>query len=123
MIKSKPYFSLALIVFIIEVLIATVLKNTILRPVFGDFLVVILIFCFVKAFTNWDSKKVAIGVLLFAFTIEFGQYIDILDLLSIEKNTLTALIFGASFDWLDLLAYAFGVIAALWLDRFIRSGS
>ena len=84
---------------------------------------VILIFSFVKAFTNWNSKKVAIGVLLFAFTIEFGQYIHILDLLGIEKNTLTALIFGASFDWLDLLAYTLGVTAALWIDRFISSES
>lgn len=121
MIKSRPHAILAIIIFIIEVLIATVFKNTILRPVFGDFLVVILLFSFVKAFTNWNSKKVAIGVLLFAFTIEFGQYIHILDLLGIEKNTLTALIFGASFDWLDLLAYTLGVIAALWIDRKISS--
>ena len=64
---QKTYLILALIIFILEVFIATLFKNTILRPVFGDFLVVILIYALVKGLFNFKALQLSVGVLLFAY--------------------------------------------------------
>lgn len=119
MIKNKSFVILACLIFILEILIATVFKNTILRPVFGDFLVVILMYTVIRGFTNWKVLNIATGVLIFAYGIEFLQWVDILNKLDIEKTTTTNLILGSSFDWYDILAYTLGVILALILDKLI----
>ena len=116
MIKNKTFAIITLMVFIIEVLIATVFKKTVLRPVFGDFLVVILIYAFFKAITHWKPLHIGIGVLAFSYLIEFSQRIHILDKLSIKPNKATELLLGSSFDWYDVLAYTLGVVCIVLID-------
>ena len=67
------YFIVFVIIFIIEVFIALYLHDSFIRPYFGDFLVVIMIYSFVMSFINFSKYKVALFVLLFAYCIEFAQ--------------------------------------------------
>ena len=73
-------FLLFCLLFIIEVCIAIFFDDQIIRPLLGDVLVVALIFYFVKAFLNMPNLPLAIAVLLFAFTVEIGQYFGLVDL-------------------------------------------
>ena len=121
MIKNKRFALLTLVIFVIEVLIATVFKHSILRPVFGDFLVVILMYSFIRAISNKSPLQIGISVLIFSYVVEFSQYIKILDILGIQKTRLTNLILGSSFDWYDILAYTLGVICVVVIDKRLLS--
>jgi len=114
---NRSYFALALLLFAIEVVIALFVHDNFVRPYVGDVLVVILIYCFVKSFLNLPEFVLALGVLLFAFAIEFLQYIKIVNILGLEKSNLARTIMGTSFAWLDMLAYFVGVGLVLFVEK------
>ena len=117
---NKTYFGLTVLLFVAEVLIAVFVHDNFIRPYVGDVLVVILIYCFVKSFLNLPKFVLAIGVLLFAFAIEFLQYIKIVHVLGLEKSELMRTVIGTSFAWLDLLAYVVGIGIVLMIKKYIR---
>ena len=119
MIQHKIFFYITLIIFVIEILIATQFKNTILRPVFGDFLIVILIYSFLRSLTKIKPLKLAIIVLSLAYLVEILQRFNIRDFLGIPKNTCFDLTIGNSFDWWDILAYSLGVMVILLCDKYL----
>lgn len=92
-------------------------KDTFIRPFFGDVLVVMLLFSFVKIFSKSNSIKIAIAVLLFAYMIEILQYFNFIESLGIQDNKIARVVLGATFDWLDLGAYTLGVIFSMVLDN------
>ena len=114
--KAK-YFLFAFLLFIIEVLIALFIRDRFIRPYVGDFLVVILIYCFLRAFINASPVKLAIGVLLFSYTIEILQYFQIVDRLGLSGNLIAKTVIGYGFEWWDLVAYTLGVIFVYMVDR------
>lgn len=114
---NLKYFLLTLLFFIVEVLIALFMHDRFIRPYVGDYLVVFLIYCAVKTFFKASPVKVAIGVLLFSYTIEVLQYFNIVDRLGLAGNRLAKTVIGYGFEWLDLLAYTLGVITILLLER------
>ncbi|NOT94342.1 ribosomal maturation YjgA family protein [Ferruginibacter sp.] len=114
---NLKYFLLTLLFFIVEVLIALFIHDRFIRPYVGDYLVVFLIYCAVKTFLKASQVKVAIGVLLFSYTIEVLQYFNIVDRLGLAGNRLAKTVIGYGFEWLDLLAYTLGVITILLLER------
>ena len=114
--KAK-YFLFAFLLFIIEVLIALFIRDRFIRPYVGDFLVVILMYCFLRAFINASPVKLAIGVLLFSYTIEILQYFQIVDRLGLSGNLIAKTVIGYGFEWWDLVAYTLGVIFVYMVDR------
>jgi len=102
------YFIVFVIIFTIEVFIALYLHDSFIRPYFGDFLVVILIYCFVMSFINFSKYKVALFVLLFTYCIEFAQCFNLLLLLGLENMSLAKVVLGNSFAIEDLVLYTFG---------------
>lgn len=88
-----------------------------MRPYVGDVLVVILIYSFIKSFLNLPEVELALGVLVFAFTIEFFQYIKVVNLLGWEDSNLARTVRGTSFAWLDMLAYVVGVGFVLIVEK------
>lgn len=114
---NRTYFFLALILFITEVLIALYVTDGFVRPYFGDFLVVILIYCFIKAFIPASPPKVAIAVLFFAFVVEVLQYLNLLDLLGLRQSSIARVVLGSSFEWIDMIAYTAGVVFVLFVER------
>ena len=113
----RGYFLLAVILFIVEVLIALFLNDRIIRPYVGDVLVVILIYCFIRSFLSTPVLPTAIATLIFAYLIEVLQYIRIVSRLGLEQNTLARTVMGTSFEWIDMLAYTLGIIIVLAVER------
>ncbi len=119
----KNYFLLAIILFIIEVLIGLYVKDNFIRPYGGDYLVVILIYLFVKAFWKQSDLVIAISVLVFSFCVEFAQYFKIVEVLGLKGNRLAEIVIGTSYHWHDLVAYLLGVITVYLLDQKWGSSS
>lgn len=111
------YFTFAVILFIIEVLIALYINDQFVRPYIGDVLVVILIYCFVKAFFNLPVLKTTIGVLLFSYLIETLQYFQFVKRIGLEHSRLANVVIGNYFAWEDILAYTIGAVIILLAER------
>ena len=116
--KFSPFYAFsALLLFIAEVLIALFVHDQFIRPYIGDFLVVILIYCFVKSFLNTPVVPTALGVLVFAYTVELLQYFRIVELLGLQHSKAARIIIGSSFEWQDLLAYTLGILVVVLVEK------
>ena len=115
---NRNYFIAFCLLLIIEICIALFVHDTIIRPFIGDVLVVILIYCFVKTFTDTSYPKVILGVLLFAYTVEVLQATSMIHWLGLENNRIAKIILGTTFDWKDLLAYTVGALLILIFEKY-----
>jgi Protein of unknown function (DUF2809) len=118
---NLKYFFLTIILFLTELVIALFIKDTLIRPFVGDVLVVILIYCFFRIFLQIDYWKLAIGVLIFAFTIEVLQYFDYVKLLGLENNRILSVAMGRSFAWEDFAAYFVGFLIILAVEKTTKT--
>lgn len=111
---SLKYLLLSLLLFCIEVLIATVLKNNFfVRAYLGDVIVVILLYTFVRTFIKMNSIKLIAGIFIFSCFIEFAQYFNIAEKLGFQRGSLMYIVIGNSFSWIDILCYAIGCLLLL----------
>ena len=111
----RRYFLMALLLLLTEIVIAVFVRDSIIRPYGGDFLVVILLYCLVKSFINSPVVKTALGVLLFSYIVETLQYFHFVRVLGLEQYALARIIMGTSFAWTDILAYTLGIgLVLLW---------
>jgi len=117
---NSSYFLAAIFLLIIEILIALFAHDTIIRPYFGDFLVVILIYCFVRSFVTTPVIPTAIAVLLFSFALETGQYFHIVNLIGLQHVKLARIIIGTSFAWADLAAYTAGILTVVFTEKLLH---
>lgn len=115
---NKNYFGFAILIFSIEVLIALFVNDDFVRPYLGDVLVVILLYCFFKSFFKLSVLIVALFVLTFSFTIEFLQYLNIVEKLSLEKSKIARTVIGTSFSWIDLLTYIAGIAIVIVVEKY-----
>ncbi len=115
------YFIIAFLLFVVEVLIAMFVHDQFIRPYFGDFLVVILIYCFVKTFLDTPFLKTAIAVLVFSFTLEVLQYFDIVTKIGLGHSKFARTVIGTSFEWIDLIAYTLGIVFVIYVENRFHS--
>ncbi|WP_313098167.1 DUF2809 domain-containing protein [Epilithonimonas sp.] len=102
---------IAIFIFIVEVLIATKLKNIFfVRAYLGDVLVVMLMYYFIKAFFDFNSKKLIVGIFIFSCLMEFAQYFHFGELMGFKDNRIVMIMLGNSFSWLDILCYFAGCV-------------
>ena len=106
-----------MLLFVVEVLIALFLHGGIIRNYIGDVIVVILIYCFIKTFFKISVTKVALGVLIFAYAVEFSQYLNLIKHLGLEKSEIANVIMGHSFGWIDMIAYTLGILIVVLIER------
>ena len=59
----------------------------------------------------------AVVVLVFAFIVEFLQYIQIIKKLELEHSIIAKTVIGTSFSWADMLAYTFGCLFVLLVEN------
>jgi hypothetical protein len=118
---SAFYFICFVLLFIAEVIIGLYMHDAFIRPYGGDFLVVILIYCFVKSFFNAPVTPTAIAVLLFAYTVEISQYFHLVNALGLERSGLAKALLGTSFSFTDLLMYTLGIATVLIFERLKAS--
>lgn len=114
---SIGYFLFAVLLLFTEIFIALYLHDRIIRPYVGDFLVVILIYCFIKTFLKYSHKKVAVSILLFAYVVEFLQYFNLVSMLNLQGSEFARVILGTSFEWIDMLAYTLGILFVLFIEK------
>lgn len=118
MIKfNRNYFALTLILFIVEALIAIYVHDQFIRPYFGDFLVVVLLYCFLKSFVRVAVWKAAAMVLAFSFFIEFTQYLNLIEKLGLQDSGLAKAVMGTSFSWEDMICYIAGIVFVIVVEK------
>lgn len=111
-LKFKPkYLLLTILIFLVEVLIATVLKNNFfIRAYLGDVIVVILLYTFVKSFFTVNDTTLILGIFAFSCVVEFAQYFNIAEKLGFQPGSLMYIVIGNSFSWVDIACYAAGCL-------------
>ena len=112
-----PYFILAVLLFATEVLIALFVDDRFVRPYVGDFLVVILMYCFFRSFLKTSVLSLALAVLLFAYAIETAQYFRLVNRLGLANNKVMRTVIGSSFEWGDMVAYTLGILAVVIVEK------
>lgn len=125
---NKTYFFCFIGLLLIEMAIALFITNGFIRSTFGDYLVVMLIYCFVKSIVNAKPKYIAIGVLVFAYVIEFLQLFKLLEFFNLKGNKLANTVLGSTFHLNDLISYTLGIITVLIVEyklhpKILRSSS
>lgn len=118
---NRNYFLLTILLFITEVLIALFVRDNFFRPYFGDVLVVILIYCFIKSFFDFAVWKVVLFVAVFSVSIETLQHLNFIGKIGLENSGLAKAVLGNSFSWWDILCYLIGILIVVSLEYFIRS--
>ncbi len=111
------FFCIAIIIFVTEIIIALFINDNFIRPYFGDFLVVILIYCFIKSFFNFPKLPLAIATLLFSYLIETLQYFNFVKLIGLQKSKFANIVFGNSFAWSDIVAYTLGIVVVVVMEK------
>ncbi|WP_267403464.1 MULTISPECIES: DUF2809 domain-containing protein [unclassified Chryseobacterium] len=116
---SLKYFVSTILIFLIEVLIATKLKDIFfVRAYLGDVIVVMLIYTFIKSFFEIkNNQKLILGVFIFSCLVEFAQYFNIAEKLGFQPGSLMYIVIGNSFSWIDILCYTAG---CLLLSVFVK---
>jgi hypothetical protein len=116
---SPKYSLLTILIFLVEVLIATVLKdNFFIRAYLGDVIVVILLYTCVKSFVIINETKLIIGIFAFSCLVEFSQFFHIADKLGFQPGSLMYIVIGNSFSWIDILCYAVGCLILYVFTKF-----
>ncbi|MBK8735924.1 MAG: DUF2809 domain-containing protein [Saprospiraceae bacterium] len=118
---NSRYFALALLILVVEILIAIYVHDSFIRPYIGDLLVVIFIYCFLKSFVSLSTSKAALYVLLFSYFVEALQYFRIVQHLGFQRNNLARIIIGTSFDWKDILMYTIGIVTVVIIESVFSS--
>ena len=116
---SGKYLLITILIFLIEVLIATKLEYIFfIRAYLGDVIVVMLLYTFVKTFMTINNEKLIAGIFVFSCIIEFVQYFKIADKLGFQPGSLMYIVIGNSFSWIDILCYAAGCFLLFLVVKF-----
>lgn len=115
---SLKYLLISVFIFLIEVLIATELKDIFfVRAYLGDVIVVMLLYTLIKSFFRVNNEKLILGISIFSCLVELAQYFNIAEKLGFREGSLMYIVIGNSFSWIDILCYAAG---CLLLYLFIK---
>ena len=107
--KTKlNYFLLAMALLAIEVYIALFVRDTFIRPIFGDFLAVIFVYCLFRSIFNKSVLFLSISSLLVAYLLELLQYFSFLQTTGLDQYRFLKILLGSSFAWGDVVAYTLG---------------
>lgn len=119
---SLKYFLLTIFIFLVEVLIATVLKDQFfIRAYLGDVIVVMLLYTLVRSFFVVDGTKLILGIFIFSCLIEFAQFFKLADKLGFPEGSLMYIVVGNSFSWIDILCYGVGCLILYFIFKISSS--
>ena len=115
---NKHYALLAVLLFGVELAIALWVHDTLIRPFIGDVLVVILLFCLLRAVIQINNRLLILAVLIFSYVVEIGQYFQLAHLLGLAQYPIARIVIGSTFDSMDLIAYTVGA-ASLYIAHHL----
>lgn len=119
-IKTK-YLLISCILLLTETIIAIFVNDQFFRTIFGDYLASILVFYLLATFLRMKLNKIALLALVISYTIEFLQYIHILEVLHLDKIKLLKILLGNSFSWTDMLAYTLGILTVVLIHNYKKN--
>ena len=114
---SIKYFAAFLILFAVIIAIAIFIEGGFIRNHFGDILIVIFIYCFVRSFIRNRLKWLWLHIFVFATFIEFMQYFRLVYMLGLGHSRLARVIIGTTFDWWDIVMYFIGCTLIYLFER------
>ena len=114
---KKKYIIFFIFILLIEIGIARYVDDQLIRPYAGDYLVVILLYCLLRGFVKIRVLPAAALVLGFSFLIETLQYFKLADRLGLAHGSLSRVIVGDYFSWIDIFTYTLGIITVLCFER------
>lgn len=118
---SRWHLVLALLVFAVEVIIATRLPHVSwIRAYLGDVLVVILLYAMIRSVLRINDYLVLLLVFVFACGIEFAQYFHVAERLGYVRGDVMYTIIGNTFSWGDIVCYAAGCMATGLMVTLLR---
>lgn len=113
---NVKYLIAFILIFAIEFVIAVYVHDSIIRPSVGDILIVILMYCFIRAFITKEIKHLPLYLFIFAVAVEISQYFHMADLLHIH-NRVIRILMGTSFDIKDILCYFLGFLILCLFEK------
>ena len=105
-----------------EICIALFVKDSYVRPYFGDVLVVGVICAFLRIFVPDKIRLLPIFTAVFASFVEILQYFDFVNLLGLADNRFFSILLGRTFDIKDIVCYIIGGILFYAAEKTIRNG-
>ncbi len=112
--KRLPYIIILILLIAVEVVIAFTQHGNWLRYYGGDVIVVWAVYCLIQSVSGGKKPYIThIGVLIFAFLVEFLQYIHIVDIIGLGHIEFFRTLIGTSFAVEDLYSYALGTVIGI----------
>lgn len=107
--NKKTNLFLAILHFLICLIIVKVFRYSgFIRGFLGDVFFMGLMFYSLKAIYDFNKEKLLLNLLFLAYIVEISQYFKILKYFNLSNNAFLKLLFGATFDVMDLIAYTIG---------------
>lgn len=110
------YFLISIFLFLSELSIELFAHDDFIRPIFGDYLVVILMYCMIRTFLKVKTIYACLFVLILSYSIEFAQYFQILKFFNLQDVYWAKILLGNSFSFGDLIAYSLGIITVYIME-------
>ena len=114
------YFFWAVVLFLLEVVIALYVHDTVIRPYGGDFLVTIVLYCFIRSFFSFSKVKTVLLVLTIAYGVEVSQYLHLITRLNLGTSRSASVLLGNAFSWIDMVLYTAGIATVLCIEYCCR---
>jgi len=116
---NRGFLCAFLALLIAIVLIAVFGTSGFIRYHFGDILIVIFIYCFIKSFIRNRMKWLPLAVFLFSVLVEIGQYFNIVERLGLADIAIARVAIGMTFDPWDIVMYFIGFLLLCLFEYFI----
>ena len=118
--KRKKFILAAIILLMIEVLIAKYVHDEIVRPYIGDVLVVFVVYAGIRIIIPEKGKFLSLYVFLFALCVEILQRFHIVEVLHLSDNRFLSVLIGGVFDWKDIICYGIGCLMLGVTEAIVR---
>lgn len=119
---APAYAFAAAAIFAVEVLIALYGKGF-LRHTIGDVLATALVYAALLSVFSWRPLVAAFAAFIFSVCVEIAQALDLIELLNLGSSAIARTVLGATFSWLDIIAYGTGAASAYVIDRAVRKSA
>ena len=119
---APAYAFTAAAIFAVEVLIALYGKGF-LRHTIGDVLATALVYAAMLSVFNLRPLAAAVAAFIFSVCVEIAQALHLIELLNLGSSAIARTVLGATFSWLDIIAYGTGAAGAYVIDRVVRKSA
>ncbi|WP_253817427.1 DUF2809 domain-containing protein [Vibrio coralliilyticus] len=113
---SKYHALVSLMMLVVLIFIAGYVRDSFIRPTFGDVLVVMWLYYTIASVIRINPKVLAMLVVGIATLVELSQYFQLAQWLGIAPTSPLYVVLGATFDWKDLFAYGVGGVLCVILE-------